>query len=373
MTHVISELIVTPYKYVKNCWYVVGLSHEFKPNSLSGHKIAGQSILIWRTQQGKAVAFDNRCCHKRFPLSEGRLMEDGTLECAYHGLRYNEDGKCVLIPSQAESPIPKHARAKPFPIKEQDGMVWVWTGERERCHDRSPPRTPEVIDDNWESIDSGPMHVPANYLLLIENLLDITHFYPLHDGNIGDLENSHIPIQHEEGEIDGNRYIKQIREVENYKQPPFLADWFCYDIVDRHHSHCMMSPGLTRVVMRVAPPGDLGTDKERGYVLIHTHTPIDERSHTWRWCVSCRSDHMSGGDPSISAAKRISQMFPSVVEEDRWALEKQQEMFEIPDQGYSELYLKSDKALRRARQIFLRMMRDEQVVDEKENFLAVAQ
>ena len=31
------------------------------------------------------------------------------------------------------------------------------------------------------------MDVLANYPLLIENLLDITHFYPLHAGNIGDI------------------------------------------------------------------------------------------------------------------------------------------------------------------------------------------
>ena len=47
--------------------------------------------------------------------------------------------------------------------------------------------------------------MPANYLLLIENLLDITHFYPLHDGNIGDLANSKIPIEFIEQEVDGNR------------------------------------------------------------------------------------------------------------------------------------------------------------------------
>ena len=149
---------MTPYKYVKNCWYVVGLSHEFKPNSLSGHKIAGQSILIWRTQQGKAVAFDNRCCHKRFPLSEGRLMEDGTLECAYHGLRYNEDGKCVLIPSQAESPIPKHARAKPFPIKEQDGMVvnkdYAWFGNDGESAMTQDPGSDVALSGNDDESES---------------------------------------------------------------------------------------------------------------------------------------------------------------------------------------------------------------------------
>ena len=50
------------------------------------------------------------------------------------------------------------------------------------------------------------MEVPANYLLLIENLLDITHFYPLHDGNIGDIANSRIPVELEEGETDGNKF-----------------------------------------------------------------------------------------------------------------------------------------------------------------------
>ncbi|MCH8154385.1 MAG: oxidoreductase, partial [Proteobacteria bacterium] len=129
--------------------------------------------------------------------------------------------------------------------------------------------------------------------------------------------------------------------------------------IDRHHTHCMMSPGLTRVVMRVAPPGELGTDKERGYVLLHTHTPIDDSNHIWRWCVNCKKDHMSGGDPKVSVAKRIVTMFPDVVEEDRWALEKQQEMIEFPDEGYSELFLKPDKALRRVRQIFLQMLREE--------------
>ena len=122
----------------------------------------------------------------------------------------------------------------------------------------------------------------------------------------------------------------------------------------------MMSPGLTRVVMRVAPPGKLGSDDDRGYVLLHTHTPIDDRNHIWRWCVNCRKDHMSGGNPNMSAAQRVASMFPSVVEEDRWALEKQQEMVDIPDEGYNELFLKPDKALRRARQIFLGMLREEQ-------------
>ena len=58
-----------------------------------------------------------------------------------------------------------------------------------------PPRTPEFVSDEWDNHMCRPMQVPANYLLLIENLLDITHFYPLHDGNIGDIASSKIPIE----------------------------------------------------------------------------------------------------------------------------------------------------------------------------------
>ena len=348
-----------PRHFVRNAWYAAGLSEEFAVDDLQEHRIAGRPVLLWRSRDGAIGAFDNRCAHKRMPLSEGRVLENGTLECAYHGLRYDPKGACVAVPSHPDGPIPEQAKLRPFPVIEQDGIVWVWPGDPERQHESRPPRTPEVADDGYETISSGPMQVPANYLLLIENLLDISHFYPLHDGNIGDVANSRIPVKLEEGEVDGNRYVKTIREVQNYEQPPFLADWFGYDVVDRHHTHCMVSPGLTRVQMRVAPPGQLGTEAERGYVLLHTHTPVDGTNHVWRWCVNFRAGLMSRGDPSVSTAKRFGEMFPAVAAEDLWALEKQQQMFDFPDEGYTEVHLRPDKALRRARQIFSALLRKE--------------
>lgn len=351
---------IRPYTSVRNCWYVAGMSKEFERGKLTGHKIADRRMVIWRDKEGKMTALDDRCAHKRFPLSQGRLLDDGRLECAYHGLCYEPSGKCVKIPSQEDMPIPPQARVQSFPLIEQDGLVWVWPGDPAKCNDRKPPRTPEVADPAWETIDSGAMEVPCNYLLLIENLLDITHFYPLHDGNIGDYASTHIPIEIDEGEVDGNKYVKQIRKVTNYTQPPYLVDWFVYPLVDRLHTHHMVSCGLTRVEMHNAPPGQLGTDAERGYVLLHTHTPVDDGNMVWRWIVNCKADHMSAGDPKMSAAKRVASMFPAVVEQDHWALEKQQDMFELPDEGYSELFLRADKALRRARQIFVAMLREEQ-------------
>jgi vanillate O-demethylase monooxygenase subunit len=351
---------------VRDCWYAAGQSCDFPKEKLTGHVIAGRPVVMWRTRDGEVVAYDDRCSHKRFPLSKGRLMPDGTLECAYHGLRYDTTGKCVMIPSHPTGPISPQAVVRAFPVIEQDGLVWIWPGDPAKTGLRKPPRAPEVGADEWETICVGPLEVEGNYLLLIENLLDITHFYPLHDGNIGDLANSRIPIELEEGECHGNKYVMTIRKTSSYKQPPYYVDWFHYETVDRHHTHCMMSPGLTRVVMRVAPPGGLevrdgekefpGTLKvdgnERGYVLVHTHTPISERRHIWRVLVNCPVNARSKGDPTKSTAQRFAEMFPAVAAEDVWAIAEQQKMFDYPDEGYSEVFLKPDLALRRARKIF---------------------
>lgn len=349
----------------RNCWYVVGTSQDFPERELQGRVVCNRPIVIWRTSDGDVLAYDDRCAHKRFPLSKGRLMDDGTLECAYHGMRYDVSGKAVVIPSHPTGPISPQAKLKPFPVMEQDGLVWLWPGDPNKSDMRKPPRTPEIADPDWHTVIGESMDTPANFMLLIENLLDITHFYPLHDGNIGDLANSRIPIELEEGDVDGNHYVMTIRRTKNYKQPPYLVDWFHYDTVDREHTHCMQSPAFTRVVMRNAPPGKLGGglhkgSLERGYVLMHSHTPVDGRRHIWRWYMSTPVDHMSKGDPTVPTSERAGSMFPSVVAEDHWALEQQQAMFDYPDGDYQEVFLKPDKALRRARQIVLQMVQEEE-------------
>ncbi len=336
--------------FVTNAWYVAGMAPEFETNQLHGMVIAKKPIVIWRTDEGKVVAFDDRCVHKRMPLSCGKILANGTLECAYHGFTYDGNGKCVAIPSQMDVPIPSRAKLKPFPVIEQDGVVWVWPGDPDKMGKARPPRTPEFVSEEWDNYTCPPIHVPANYLLLIENLLDITHFYPLHDGNIGDLANIKIPIEFIEQEVDGNPSLKTVRDVKNYKHPPFLVDWFGYDVVDRIHTHQMSNPGLTRVRLRCAPPGQLDTAAERGYILHHSHTPIDEVSHIWRWTITVPKGQ-KGIDPAKTTMELMKEMFPIVVDQDRWALERQQKMFAFAEDGYSEVHLRSDKSILIVRKI----------------------
>ena len=282
----------------------------------------------------------------------GRLVEGGLLECAYHGLCYDAAGYCVRVPSHPGGRIPPQAKLRRFPVIEQDGLVWIWPGDPAIAVSVLPPRLPEIADPAWATADTGPMPVPANTLLLIENLLDITHFYPLHDGNIGDLENSRIPVRLEEGSRDGTPYVGTVREARGYRQPPFLEDYLGYDVVDRDHTHFLLSPAVTRVKMQVWPAGHHGDPSlERGYVIIHTHTPVDRSNHVWRLIVNMPAGQKCKSDPSRSAVERFMETFPAVIAEDRWALEKQQQMYRYPDDGYVEVFLRPDRALRRAREI----------------------
>lgn len=341
---------------IRNLWYVAGWTEEFVPGQLVGRTIVGLPVVLWRTEAGEVVALEGRCCHKRMPLASGKLLADGTLECAYHGLCFDTSGQCVKIPMQPNAPIPKRAKVRPYPVVEQDGLVWVWMGE-EPAGDRRPPRVPEMQSPEWECIHQPCNTVDSNYLLLIENLLDISHFYPLHDGNIGDAAHSEIPVSFDFTPIDGNRSIKCLREAKDYHHPPYLADFFGYELVDRVHTHAMISPGIVRVDLRCAPPGQLGTEAERGYILTHMITPIDEKHHQWRIGVTCRADHRWPRDPSLSTARRVANEFPSVVAEDLWALVEQQKMFDLGDERYpGEMHLRTDTALLKAREIVREMV-----------------
>lgn len=342
--------------YVENAWFVAGRSQEFPVDHPKGCQIAGKPVLVWRTRSGEVCSFDDRCVHKRMPLSEGRVLEDGLLECPYHGFCYDAAGNCQRIPSQLDRPIPTKAKLRPIPLVEQDGLVWVWPGDPSMVGNVEPPRTPEIAGADWDTHMFEPRHVKANYVLLIENLIDITHFYPLHDGNIGDIEQSKIPVQVVEETLWGVPTVKTVREVKNYYQPPFMRDWWGVPEVDRWHTHHMIGPGLTRVELRCAPPGKLGqVEHEFGYVIHHAHTPVDGTSHHWRLWVSTRSGTRSASDANKSCTQHISETFPAVMEEDLWALERQQHMFAYPDDDYSEVFLRSDQALICARKIIVKL------------------
>lgn len=342
---------------IRNAWFTAGFSEEFPVGALKRRIIAGSPLVVWRTQDNEVVALDARCAHKRFPLWDGRLLDNGHLECAYHGFAFDSSGQCVAIPAlhEATDQIPKSARQVKFPVVEQQGLVWVWTGDREKMKETAVPQTPEINADGWETRNTDQILVKANYRLLIENLFDLTHFYPLHAGNIGSLADARVPVEIERGAWAGNQTLKTIRRRAPQAMPPMTRDRFGVEYGEQLQLHEMIGPGLFQVHVTVAPEGQLGTDAEQGFVLYQTITPESEDSLIWRRSTSCWAGSRWASDRSKPLVDAIVMGAPTVIEQDKWAIERQHEMLRYPDEGYREVHIKTDGAMMMARSILNRM------------------
>ena len=65
---------------------------------------AGDAICLVR-QNGQISALSDICTHQHFSMSQGDLLPDGTLQCAWHGTRYDcSTGEVKQVP--ATSPLP---------------------------------------------------------------------------------------------------------------------------------------------------------------------------------------------------------------------------------------------------------------------------
>jgi phenylpropionate dioxygenase-like ring-hydroxylating dioxygenase large terminal subunit len=75
--------------------------------------------------EDEPVGFADRCPHRLAPLSAGRSVE-GTLECGYHGWRFDPSGRAVAIPSLGPgATIPPRACLTVVPVREEDGIVLI--------------------------------------------------------------------------------------------------------------------------------------------------------------------------------------------------------------------------------------------------------
>ncbi len=84
---------------LRRCWHPVARSEEVSEQP-HGVMLLGDPWVVYRSG-GEARAFVDRCPHRHCPLTLGHC-EGGVLQCAYHGWRFDEGGRCVEIPALGE-------------------------------------------------------------------------------------------------------------------------------------------------------------------------------------------------------------------------------------------------------------------------------
>lgn len=107
-------------------WHAVTRSSDLRSgdNVVAGFAIDTE-IALWRSADGSAQAWENRCPHRSVRFTLGQVLGD-RLSCAYHGWQYMAgNGQCVGIPAHPSMAAPKNVCAKVYRVVEAGGMVWV--------------------------------------------------------------------------------------------------------------------------------------------------------------------------------------------------------------------------------------------------------
>ena len=162
--------------YPKNCWWVAARQNEVGRTPLS-RWLLDLPVVMYRTEAGEVVALDNRCIHRWAPISTGYLEGDNIV-CGYHGAVYAPNGKCVHYPTQAT--VPEAVKVRAYPVLERNPFVWIWLGEAAaREQTPEPPEFTWFSDPAWLTVE-GTLPIAANYFMLQENVLDLTHLNYAH-------------------------------------------------------------------------------------------------------------------------------------------------------------------------------------------------
>jgi phenylpropionate dioxygenase-like ring-hydroxylating dioxygenase large terminal subunit len=151
---------------------------------LFSRRLLGRPVLMYRSENGEAVAMDDRCAHRFALLSRGRKTPSG-IECAYHGLLFDHRGRCIRNPV-GDGYIPPNTQVRSYPLTERHRMLWIWMGDPSLA-DQSLIPAFSLVPAQGAGHDNinNYLHVKANYLLEIDNLMDLSHVSFLHLGSLG--------------------------------------------------------------------------------------------------------------------------------------------------------------------------------------------
>jgi vanillate O-demethylase monooxygenase subunit len=177
-------------KFLENFWYAAAWSEEITGQPLA-RRILDRPVALFRTESGKAAAFDDCCPHRMVPLSRGRV-EGESLRCGYHGLRFDCSGKCVEVPGQVN--IPPRAKVTSYPLVERWKMAWIWMGDAALANPDLIPELPWLDSPQW-AYANGCLVYDCNYVLLLDNLIDLSHTTFVHQGTIGTDDVAKTPVK----------------------------------------------------------------------------------------------------------------------------------------------------------------------------------
>ncbi len=268
---------------LKDLWFPVCPSGFVKDNPVSLRRL-GYKIALWRDATGQVHALEDHCPHRGAPLSLGRV-QDGKLVCGYHGLEMGCKGKTVHMPGQRVQGFPSISA---YAVIERYGFVWVWPGDANLADPSLMPVFDFFDNPQW-AYAGGLYHVKADYRLMIDNLMDLTHETYVHASSIGQPEIDDTPCAtHTEGNaVVTSRYMHNIHATPFWRMAMQANGLDPEAAVDRWQICRFTPPSHVMIDVGVALAGQGGFDApaqaKASSVVVDFITPETETSHWYHW------------------------------------------------------------------------------------------
>jgi vanillate O-demethylase monooxygenase subunit len=339
-----------------NAWYAAAWDTEVG-RSLLPKTIAGRPIVFYRTTAGRPVALADACWHRLVPLSMGSLRGDDEVQCGYHGICFDAEGRATYMPAQ--DTINPSASVQSFPVVERHRFLWVWTGDPALADPDLVPDMHWNDDPEWAG-DGKTIRAACDYRLIVDNLMDLTHEQFVHGSSIGHdaLSESDFEVTHDDRTVTVTKWMFDI------EPPPFwrknLNDRFpdYRGNVDRWQIINFEAPSTVNIDVGVAKVGTGAPDGDRSQgvngMVLNTMTPETEKSCHYLWAFA-RNYCLDSQRITTELREGVSGVFF----EDEQMLEAQQRGIDA-NPGYDFYNLNIDSGGMWARRIIQRMIDGEE-------------
>ena len=179
----------------REAWYPVFYVRDLETQKPNAFTLLGIDLVIWwdaATQRWSALR--DQCPHRLVPLSEGRIAEDGLLECPYHGWAFTGEGTCDRIPQQNPNESAQTARRACIPsfaTQVCQGLLFVYAGKIENADKVAVPAIEpyDPTDPSWTCMEIA-RDLPYDAATLLENVLDASHLPFTHHKSVGNRVNA---------------------------------------------------------------------------------------------------------------------------------------------------------------------------------------
>ncbi|MEM7130054.1 MAG: aromatic ring-hydroxylating dioxygenase subunit alpha [Chloroflexota bacterium] len=302
------------------CWHPVAYSHAVSADTPYNSMLLDEALVIWRTADGTPHAMQDLCIHRGTALSLGWIKDD-CIVCPYHAWEYNTDGACVKIPQKEGGSIPTKARVKRFLCQERFGLIWVALAEPVY----PLPEIPELEDDGWKVVNTGPYEWKSDASRQLENFTDFGHFPWVHPGLLGDPERPIVP-EHDVEIRDHILHYTIVRpEAPNTDDFPVFANE--EEAKPERRSRYEIHLPYT-IVLR------LGWGREKGMVYFYVGQPMAEKH--------CRGYCIVGRNYDFDEPDSVLQGFEDTIFGQDQRIVESQRPEQVPFDLADELHLKFD-------------------------------